>query len=308
MRMTSHAYVPAAILLVTMLLGGCSGTEQGALGSKENPIRIYFTPSVDAEEVLVKSEHFTRLLERETGYSFVCAVPTSYLVLVESFGTRKCDVACMNSFGYLLAHDKYGAQARLRVVRNGDSSYRGMIIARANSGISKIQDLNGRKFAFTDPASTSGNLLPRKLFRQHGIAPGEELFAMRHDNVVTMVYQGKVDAGACFYSPPDQTGRIRDARARVAIQFPDVEQKVRMIAFTEAIPNDPIVFRKDLPEQVKERVEKGLLKLVAAAEGRAAFRALYAGDGLIAARDNDYASLRDLMQFSGKSSQEFMGM
>ena len=52
---------------------------------------------------------------------------------------------------------------------------------------------------------------------------------MKHDNVVTMVYQKQVDAGATYYSPPDKTGEFLDARARYKNQYPDIFEKVKII-------------------------------------------------------------------------------
>jgi phosphonate transport system substrate-binding protein len=78
---------------------------------------------------------------------------------------------------------------------------------------------------------------------------------MRHDNVVIMVYQGQVDAGATYWAPPHpETGEILDARMRVKQQFPDVEKKIKIIGFTEEIPNDPLVFRKDMDEEMGKKV------------------------------------------------------
>jgi ABC-type phosphate/phosphonate transport system substrate-binding protein len=51
------------------------------------------------------------------------------------------------------------------------------------------------EIAYVDPSSTSGFILPKALLDQKGIKPSESVFAMRHDNVVTMVYQKQVDAG-----------------------------------------------------------------------------------------------------------------
>jgi phosphonate transport system substrate-binding protein len=51
------------------------------------------------------------------------------------------------------------------------------------------------------------------------------MFAMKHDEVVKLVYEGKVDAGAAFYSPPAADGTLRDARGRVKDKYPDVEKR-----------------------------------------------------------------------------------
>lgn len=270
---------------------------EGLLGSYSNPIRFYFTPSVDANTISSNARVLTDYLHKETGYYFTTAVPASYIAVVEAFGTDKVDVAAINTFSYLMAHAKYGAEARLRVVRQGQTSYCGEIIARAGSGINSLKDLDGKSFAFVDPSSTSGCILPRALFDSLGIKLGSTVFAMEHPNVVTMVYQRRVDAGACYYAPPDpKTGAIMDARARVLKQFPDVAKKVKIIGYTRYIPNDPIVFRKNLSEKLKRVITDALLKFVKTPEGKKAWEDIYDVTGLVRTNDSDYNGIRTLLE------------
>lgn len=290
---------------IIFLLSACSNVNNKPLGSKDNPIKLYFTPSIDATEVATKADTLVKLLEKESGYCISSAVPTSYVVVTEAFGTNKCDIACMNSFGYVLAHNKYGANALLRILRNGESFYRGEIIAHVDSGIKNLKDIDKKKFAFTDPSSTSGYLLPLKLFRENKVVPSEYVFAMRHDNVVIMVYQKKVDAGACFYAPPEE-GKIKDARARVITQFPDIEEKVKIIQLTDPIPNDPIVFRKNLPQDIKDKMVKAIKKIMNTEEGKSAFYSIYSANGVVETKDADYDVLNNLLDITGKSAEELL--
>ncbi|MCS6966147.1 MAG: phosphate/phosphite/phosphonate ABC transporter substrate-binding protein [Candidatus Kapabacteria bacterium] len=268
------------------------------LGTVGRPIRLMLVPSVDAQKVTQSAEALVRFLRQYTGYWVEASVPTSYITVVEAFGAGKADIAAMNAFSYLLAHERYQVRAVLRVVRrHGELSYRGQIIAHVSSGIQNIRQLSGKRMAYVDPASTSGYILPKALLEREGIRPAEEVFAMRHDNVVTMVYQRQVDAGATYYSPPDpSTGEIRDARARVLPQFPDVVQKVRILALTDSIPNDPIVLRADLPERIAERLVRGLLAFQETAEGRRALFEIYSVEGFAPVQDSDYDGLRQLLR------------
>jgi phosphonate transport system substrate-binding protein len=269
----------------------------GSLGTKSNPIKIYFTPSINAKQISFNARDLTDYLHEETGYYFTTAVPASYIAVVEAFGSGKADIASINTFSYLMANAKYGAHALLRVVRDGETTYKGQFIARVNSGIDSIADINGKKIAYVDPSSTSGYILPKAILDSMGIKPSETVFAMRHDNVVTMVYQGQVDAGATYYSPPDpQTGEIMDARQRVMKQFPDVAKKVKIIGFTQDIPNDPIVFRKDLNKSMEERVIDALLKYVSTPSGKKTMYDLYDVTGLVRTKDSDYNGIRDLLK------------
>jgi phosphonate transport system substrate-binding protein len=266
------------------------------LGSLDNPVKLYFTPSVDADTIASNSKDFIKFLEKETGLYFKSGIPTNYISVVESFGSKRADIGVMNSFGYLMANQKYGASAKLRVLRYGHDYYQGQIIAHADSGIKTVKDLAGKKFAFTDPSSTSGYMFPLKILKENGVELGNKTFAIKHDNVVTMVYQKQVDAGAPYYSAPSDSGKIRDARSRVKTQFPDVEDKVKIITITEKIPNDPFVFRKDLPQEITDKFITAVKKYLSTEKGKQVFKNIYSVEGLVDTTDSDYDGLRSVIK------------
>lgn len=292
------------LTLVLLVSGACQ--PKGELGSRDNPVKLYFTPSVDADTIASNSDDFIKFLEKETGYYFVTGIPTSYIAVVEAFGSGRADIGAMNSFGYLLANERFGATARLKVIRHGVDYYQGQIVVRADSGIESIKDLDGKRFAFTDPSSTSGYMFPLKMLRDENVRLSNEMFAMKHDNVITMVYQGQVDAGASYYSAPDKDGNIRDARQRVMTQFPDVEDKVKVLAITEPIANDPFVFRKDIPEEVATKFIAALKKYIETPNGKDVFNNIYSVDGLVDASDSDYDGLREMIKAINLNTEELL--
>jgi phosphonate transport system substrate-binding protein len=284
----------AIVFTLLFTLVGCQSDDK--LGSQNNPVKLYFTPSVDAESITTNSVDFLKFLEKETGLFFKTGVPANYIAVVEAFGSDRADIGVMNSFGYLMANDKYGAEAKLKVIRYGEDHYRGQIIAHVDSGINNVADLDGKKFAFTDPSSTSGYMFPKKILKENKVAPGETTFAIKHDNVVTMIYQGQVDAGATYYSPPAADGEPRDARARVKTQFPDVLEKIKVIEITEKIPNDPFVFRKGLNKEITDKFISAVKKYIQTPNGREIFKNIYSVDGVVDATDTDYNGLRTMIK------------
>jgi phosphonate transport system substrate-binding protein len=268
------------------------------LGTRDNPVKIYFTPSVDANSIATNSDHFLKFMEKTTGLYFKSGIPSNYIAVVEAFGSARADIAVMNSFGYLLANTKFGAEAKLKTLRHGKDYYAGAIFVSEKSGIKTLKDLQGKKFAFTDASSTSGYLFPLKILNDSKVKLGNTTFAIKHDNVITMVYQGQVDGGAAFYSDA-YDGQIKDARERVLTQFPDVEKKVKILKITDKIPNDPFVFRKGMPADVTKKFIDGLNKYLATPEGKQTFKNIYAVDGVIPATDKDYNSLRAVLKSTG---------
>lgn len=277
-----------------LLLAGCH-LKKEALGSAENPIKFHLVPSVDAKVLSDNSKILKEYLEKNTPYKFQITIPQSFVAVVESFGTQRADVAAINTYGYYMAHKAYGVEARLTVIRYGLATYQSEFLARSDSKIKTLKDLHGKKMAFVDPASMSGYLLPLKTLHDKKIEPKATVFAMNHDAVVTMIYQGQVDAGAAYYSPP-QDGHIEDARRLVKLQYPDVEQKVKIIELSEPIPNDPIVFRKDMPEEMKEKISDTLLQFVATPEGKKSMDLMLGATNLKKSTDADYDTVREMLK------------
>lgn len=293
-------------LAAIVLACGCT-FKKAELGSASNPINLFFVPSVDAKVIDSNSKIMKEWLEANTPYKYSINVPQSYIAVIEAFGAKGADVAAMNTSGYIKANEKYGAEARLIVLRHGKKTYQSQFIAKKGR-FKSLNDLNGKKVAFVDAASMSGYILPLKMLADAGIKlAGDPVFAMKHDSVVSMVYQGQVDAGATFYSPPDEKEGIQDARRLVRTQYPDVEEKVEIIKLTEEIPNDPIVFRKDLPEDMKKKITEAFLKMVQTDQGREAFKAVYGVTAIEPATDKDYDSVRTMLAKLNKSADDLMG-
>ncbi|MEA9358113.1 phosphate/phosphite/phosphonate ABC transporter substrate-binding protein [Bacteriovorax sp. PP10] len=286
--------------LLGLLLVAVSATSfaEDKLGTRDNPVKIFFTPSVDANTIATNSTSFLKFMEKETGFYFKSGIPSNYVAVVEAFGSNRADVAVMNSFGYLMANAKYGAEAKLKALRHGKDYYAGAIYVSEKSGIKSVKDLAGKKFAFTDSSSTSGYLYPLKIFKDEKVKLGNTMFAIKHDNVITMIYQGQVDAGAAFYSDAFD-GKIKDARERVMTQFPDVEKKVKVLKVTEKIPNDPFVFRKGMDPAAVDKIIVALKKYLATEEGKTVFKNIYAIDGVVPATNKDYDSLRAVIKAVG---------
>lgn len=149
----------------------------------------------------------------------------------------------------------------------------------------------------------SGYLLPLKYLNDKGIKPKETMFAMRHDNVVSMIYQRQVDAGATFYSPPAEN-EIQDARRLVRAQYPDVEKVVKILELTSPIPNDPVIFRKDMPENMKKEISESLIRFAASPEGMEVLKKLSSVTGLAHTTDKDYDTTRAAVKALGAASAE----
>lgn len=277
------------LLLVLLVLS------MRAAGQSGETFSFYLAPSMSAELLRSKGSFIRDFLQKETGVSIEMKIPKDYDELVDKFKSQKTCFGMMNSQSYVIANSRHGAMVKLRTIRFGHSTYQGMIITHAASGIRSIKDIQGKTIAYTDELSTSGYLYPKKILEKNNVKPSKELFLQKHDEVVKQVYERKVDAGAAFYSAPSGNGAINDARSRIRDKYPDVEQKVIIVVKTDPIPNDPIAFSKDFNPAIANKICMALLKLAQDAKGKQALHDLYGAEGFVRASDADYNSLRQMM-------------
>ncbi|MBC7457869.1 MAG: phosphate/phosphite/phosphonate ABC transporter substrate-binding protein [Bdellovibrionaceae bacterium] len=291
------------LLVALFILSGCTKSKE--VGSKENPLKFYLIPAQDLMGLDTTGKALQKYLEKELNISVAVELPPNYIAVVEAFGSKRADVAILNTFGYILAKEKYDVVPRLKLVNRGRDEYFGQIIAHVD-GPKTIKEINGKSFAFVDPLSTSGYLFPLRYLTEQKVKVKEKIFAGSHDAVVTAVYQKKVAAGATFYTPPDADGTPKDARWIVRAQFPDIYDKVKILQIVGPIPNDPLVFRKDLPEELKVKVAEALTKYLTTPEGKKIMFDMYHITDFKQANDADYDVVRKYLKELGQQAEDFI--
>ncbi len=270
--------VISVVLIAAVALG--AGAWRPAPAAGQTSLVVAFMPSVDAGRVLATGSTLARMLEVATGYRVRAEVPTSYAAVIEAMCAGRVDIAIFATFAYVLANRRCGAEVRLVSLRQNKPFYVAQILYRADLNAKTLADLRGKKFAFVDPASASGYLFPAALLKKNGVDPdrffSQVIFAGAHDKVVLAIYTGSVDAGATFGDPDNP---VFEARERVVGQYPDVRDKVKVLMYTDPIPNDTVSFRRELPDEVKEKVTKAMFRIAATAPGRETIFALYQHEG-----------------------------
>jgi len=288
--MNRRVIVALVILALAGLCGCGKEPTKQSIGTDKNPIKMAMVPSLDTQKLVKSGDKLKELLEKQTGLKFEVSVPTSYAAVVTAMGAGTVDVGWLSPLPYVLAHDQYDVKVILTTVRDNSTDYWSFIIARNDTGINKLSDLKGKKFAYGDPLSTSGCLYAKDLVRRSGSDPekffAQVIYAGAHDRVVMAVYNRQVDAGAIY------GGVVSDAREKVIGMIKDVMAKTHVIAKSAAIPNDTVSVRKGLPAGVVKKIKNGLMKIAKSDEGRIAVMDMYGIDGFVPAKDSDYDSVR----------------
>lgn len=262
------------LLVAALAVGATTAVLQPALVAGQTKLVMAFVPSRETDVILTSGQTLGRMLSVALGIPVETVVATSYTATVEAMCAGRADIGALNPFGYVLAHEKCGVQVAAISLRTGLPYYRAQINARTDANINRIEDFRGKRFAFVDPASASGYLFPAAMLKKMGFDPerffSQTVYAGSHPNVILAVYRGQVDGGASF----------EDARSTVQAQFPDVMQKVKVIGYTDPIPNDTWSLNPALSPQLKARIKDRLLRISRTPEGQEALRNLYSVEGL----------------------------
>lgn len=153
---------------------------------------------------------------------------------------------------------------------DGSVGYHSIGFARKDKGITSLEDMKGKVFAFGDPNSTSGYLIPSIEIPQaigatmeSGDYFSEVKFVGGHEQTIVAVNNGEVDAGVTWadgqgnWEDGYNSGALRKAVDSGIVDMNDLVQ----IWKSKEIPEGPIVLRRALPADVKQKVTTFLAEL-----------------------------------------------
>ncbi|HLE53339.1 MAG TPA: phosphate/phosphite/phosphonate ABC transporter substrate-binding protein, partial [Anaerolineales bacterium] len=319
------------------------GAYEVKVGTEEQPIKVLFVPSVDAQMIVSGGEVMAQALHDATGLFFEVSVPTSYVATIEEMCASPGDtMGFIPALGYVFASQLCGVDVAFKAVRFGFDVYWAQILVARDSDIDSLEDLNGLKWGFGDPSSTSGYMVPLVMFNEAGITPGEQVQTGGHNQSAQALYNGEVDFATTFYSPPTDVDtdevawkegdppdipddlvascsltsdggaivcgnlRVRDARANIREAAPDAVQKLRILAISPAIPNDTLSFGPEFPEDLRAQIEEALLAFAQteAWGDSIGSQDFYNWTGINPAADEEYDFVRKMVEAVGLTLED----
>jgi len=247
---TATALACAALVVVT----GASASKSNACPGGQ--VRFGVEPYDSGPKFTGAYEALTKAIQTNLGCTVKLIVTNNYTAEVEAMRAKKLDVGEFGPLGYIFAHKIANAQpvAVFGTAKRKPVTYTAALWVPVGSSITDVAGLKGKTVAFSDPASTSGNLLPRYALLKAGLNPDSDVrieFAGSHTASLLALTNGKVDAG--------EVNSQQQATAAAAGQFDP--SKYRVIWRSAPIPNDPITVRGDLPAAFKSAFKDALLKL-----------------------------------------------
>lgn len=232
----------------------------------------------------------TSALAKNLGCNVKLIVNTNYTAEVEAMKAGKLDVGEFGPLGYIFAHSiAHAVPVAVFADKHGKPvTYTAAIWVPKDSPITTVADLKGHTIAFSDPGSTSGNLMPRYALLKAGLNPDKDVtikFAGGHPQSLLALVNGQVDAA--------EVNSQQQATATAAHQFDPTQ--FRVLWRSSPIQNDPITVRGTLPAAFQAAVKKALLKLTPA-QLKSVDTELGVDSGpMVAAKDSFYNNIRALV-------------
>ena len=205
-----------------------------------------------------KWEPFLADMKKETGLDVKPFFASDYAGVIEGMRFGKVQMAWYGNKSAMEAVDRADGEIFAQTVSvDGNPGYWSLILAPKDSKLNTVEDLlkcdKALDFGLGDPNSTSGFLVPTTfVFAANKIDPKacfKTLTNANHETNAMAVANGQLDAAA----------NNTENMALIEKNQPEAFKKIKIIWKSPLIPSDPLVWRKDLPKEAKDKIKNFIL-------------------------------------------------
>jgi len=256
-------------------------------GSETKPLRIGLTPVfLDNQTSFLRQ--FERYLERRLHRPVVFVQRQSYREILDLLLQERLAFAWICGYPYVLHQD------RLRLLAvplyGGKPLYQSYLIVPAgDTRTHSIEDLQGKVFAYSDPDSNSGFLVPQVELLKSGIEPkrffAKTFYTWSHRGVVVAVADGLAQGGSV-------DGYVWDTLNKL---HPALTRNTRVVWKSAKYGFPPLVANSSLPEETFTSMQEVLLNMSTDSSGKRLLQRLNI-DGFIEGDDRLYDGIRSLAE------------
>lgn len=236
--------------------------KKAASDDGKKSLKVAVAAMISPKETLVYYEELLTLIGKRLGYTMILIQRKTYSEINELFPDRLIDLAFVCSGPYANEKTKYRFEGIAIPIIRGEPYYQSYLIVQKDSPYHSLDDLKGKVFAFTDPDSNSGALVPRYWLLQENLSPetffGRVTYTYSHDNSILAVSKGLVDGAAVdghqweFYH----------------LKNPSLTAKTRVIRKSDRYGSPPLVVSSSLDPKLKSEIQQTVLTLHQTEEGK----------------------------------------
>jgi len=199
--------------------------------------------------------------------------------------SRHFDFTLPNPYGTVQGIDS-GYRVFGKMGNEGD--LRGLILVRRDSSIKSISDLKGTTISFPGPTALAATILPKYFLYSKGLDVNTDfksIYVGSMESSLTNVYRGNVAAGTAY--PP----AWRDFQKNQ----PQLAAELKVMWQTEAMPDNSLMARDDIPQELVDKIAKALFSMQNDEEGKAVLSGMDLTQFKRADND-DYAQVREFIK------------
>lgn len=252
---------------LALALAATTALSSAALAEGVTEFRIGILGGENAQDRLNSYSCLQDYTKEELGVEVKLFAPADYNGVIQGLLGGTIDMAWLGASSYAATYlqDPDAVEPVLvKVNVDGSIGYHSIGFARKDSGITSLDDMEGKVFGFGDPNSTSGYLIPSIEIPQYkdgvtmesGEYFGDVKFTGGHEQTIVAVNNGDIDGGVTWadgqgnWEDGYNSGALRKAVDAGLVDMNDLVQ----IWKSNVIPEGPIVLRKALPEDVRAKM------------------------------------------------------
>ena len=174
--------------------------QPGRQASTTDSFRVAVGAMISPRETVHLYHDLLDYIAEKLGREIELVQRKTYGQINELFTTEQIDLAFICSGPYATGKDRCGFHALAVPQINGKHLYHSYLIVNKESPYKEFSDLKGKIFAFTDPDSNTGRLVPAYWLSLQGETPenyfGKTTYTYSHDNSIMAVAMELVDGAA----------------------------------------------------------------------------------------------------------------
>jgi phosphonate transport system substrate-binding protein len=246
------------LLFLTFLSLACAGLLAAQTQAAAQNLGFGLISTASAEAVTGYWRPLLDDMGQRLGIKVEAHVYDDYAGVIWAMKSGAVQIAWLGNASAIEAVDRSGGEVAFQIVdKDGRTEYFSHLIAGSRSNLANVEDVFAKaaelSFGDGDINSTSGHVIPGYyLFTSRGLDPREifkRVLQNNHENNFLGVAEGRIDVA---------TSNSVDLE-RFLASHPNRSREVKIIWTSPPIPSDPIVWRVDLPGELKAKIRTFLL-------------------------------------------------
>ncbi len=271
-------------------------TQQHVEDWKDKPLRIAVGGMITPKEGFVYYREFIDYIGEKLDRPVEFIDREKYDEINMLMKSGQIDVAFVCSGPYVDGHDEFGMELLAAPQAYRKTVYYAYIIVAKDSPIDSFEALRGKTFAFADPLSNTGKIVPEYMLAKMNETPEtffkKSIYTYAHDKSIKAVAQGVVDGASVDSLIWEYTNRTN----------PGLTAKTKIIETSPPYAVPPVAVRKGLGPAIKRKLRGILLNADRDERGKELLEKMMI-EKFIVIDDSAYNSVREMKSWIARHKE-----